>query len=198
MNIKSFTTLGLVAVALVVTSLAPAQASNNNNKALNNLAMQYYMQNQAAAGRTNVYNTPLLTGSTSVYNPLAANYSYASTPWAAGAIPGYANVVSPVVSPLLTGSNMYGLTNNYGCNGGINNAAYSNIVAPQYAYVNNEINKLETHLATTNPNSWEAVKLQNKIVKLQQTENNMAASGYGAPYGYGGSLLNNVRGFVHL
>jgi hypothetical protein len=91
MNIKSITTLGLVAVALGAISIAPAEASNNNAY-LNQLAMQMYMQNQATAA-TNA----------SLYNPaLNAAYSYpvygaATNPWGAYALPA-ATVVNPYVS----------------------------------------------------------------------------------------------------
>jgi len=87
-SIKSVAALGLVAVALAVTSVAPAEA--NNNAYLNQLAMQMYMQNQATAAAT-------------AYNPIVnANYTYpvygaATNPYAAYAAP-YSTVVSPYVA----------------------------------------------------------------------------------------------------
>ncbi len=90
MNIKSITTLGLVAVALAVTSVAPAFA-NNNNAYMNSLAMQMYLQNQAAA-QTNPYLNGALINSGYQY-PV---YGAATNPWAAYNAP-YSNVVSPRV-----------------------------------------------------------------------------------------------------
>jgi hypothetical protein len=89
MNIKSITTLGLVAVALAVTSVAPAFA-NNNNAYMNQLAMQMYMQNQAAAP-----TNPWLNGTIPV-SYQAPVYGAATNPWAAYSVP-YTNVISPQV-----------------------------------------------------------------------------------------------------
>jgi hypothetical protein len=195
MNFKSITTLGLVAVALAVTSLAPAQANNNNNKALNQLAMQYYMQNQAAAGNAGIYNNPLLSGNASVYNSALANYGYAggSTPWSAGAIPAYG------VTGIIPVSNVY----NTGCgggynNGGYNNALYSNIVSPQYNNLSQQIANLQARLATNNLNAFQVARLQSKIAKLQAQTNGLAASGYGSPYGQRASVWNSLRNSMRI
>jgi len=185
MNFKSITTLGLVAVALAVTSLTPAQASNNaNNKALNQLAMQYYMQNQAASG--NMAFNPLLNNGA----VMPANYTtYGVNPWAAGAVNPYAaNAVNPY-----SGQTPWSA----GCTGLPSTAAYGNIIAPQYNSIANKIASLQGRLAVTNPNSWTALSLQKQINRLQAQENSLAANGYGAPYGYNSSILNNLRGF-HL
>jgi hypothetical protein len=84
MNIKSITTLCLVAAAMVITSIMPAEA-HDNKKYLNQLAMQYYMQNQALAGRANVVNPALVNN---------YSYGYNNTPWYAGTIPNYTSVKS--------------------------------------------------------------------------------------------------------
>jgi hypothetical protein len=89
MNIKSIMSLGLVAAVVGVVSVTPAQASNNNQY-LNNLAMQMYMQNQAAA--VNPYAVNPYLNSAYPYN-----YGYAGgpTPWSAGAIPATSAVAYP-------------------------------------------------------------------------------------------------------
>jgi hypothetical protein len=81
MGIKSITSLALAAAAVACLSVAPAQA-NNNDKYMNQLAMQMYLQNESSA-----YNP--------AYNPYAFGnngygYGYAyngQTPWSAGAMP---------------------------------------------------------------------------------------------------------------
>jgi hypothetical protein len=83
MGIKSITSLALTAAAVACISVVPAQA--DNNKYLNQMAMQMYVQNQAA--NYNPYNSPYANG----------NYGYGTayngqTPWSAGAMPyGYTN-----------------------------------------------------------------------------------------------------------
>ncbi len=178
MNVKSITTLSLVAVALAVTSLTPAQASNNaNNKALNQLAMQYYMQNQGATG-TMAYN-PLLTGAA----VMPANYTtYGVNPYAASAVNPY------------SGQTPWSA----GCTGLPSTAAYGNIIAPQYNSIANKIASLQGRLAVTNPNSWTALNLQKQINRLQAQENSLAANGYGSPYSYRPGMWNNLRGSLGL
>lgn len=206
MNIKSITTLGLVAVALAVTSLAPAEAKNNN-KALNDLAMQMYMQNQAAAGATNIYN-PALVGNASIYNNPAFASTYGvnayngQTPWSAGAmgnaIPGVVNA-SYGATPWSAGALPYGSNygNNYGgrCGNNSYNSAYGNIVSPQYNRLAQEIARLRAKLA--NPNiSWnDRNRINSKLNQLSIQQTNLASVGYGSPYNNGG-LLNNVRGYL--
>jgi hypothetical protein len=187
MNFKSITTLGLVAVALAVTSLAPAQASNTNNKALNQLAMQYYMQNQS--GRGNLAYNPLIGNATAYSNILPANYTYGATPWTAGALNGYGVAQTPWSAGCTgTTSTAY---NGY-------NSAYGNILAPQYNSIAAQIANLQARLATTNPNSWTALKLQNKINSLQRQENALASSGYGSAYAYRPGVWSNLRGTLGL
>jgi len=81
MNFKSIAALSLVAVALVVASIAPAEAHHHHNKYQDQLAMQYYMQNQANSG---MYNPALAANYGNQYG--AGAYGGAS-PWAAGAVP---------------------------------------------------------------------------------------------------------------
>jgi len=109
MNIKSITTLGLVAVALAVTSIAPAEA--NNNKALNQMAMQMYMQNQATAANSSIYNPALLAN---YANP----YAVTVNPWSTA-----------------TAAYPYASAGNYGCNRAYNNG-YNNIAYNAPVYTN--------------------------------------------------------------
>jgi len=114
MNFKSIASLGLVAIALAVTTITPAEA-NNNDKYLNQLAMQYYFQNQALANNSMLYNPALAAG---YANP----YAYGgTTPWAAGAMP-YGT----------TAAN-YSYGGYGGCTPVVNNVSYVNPVVPQYA-----------------------------------------------------------------
>jgi len=89
MGIKSITSLALAAAAVACVSIAPAEAKNNN-KALNDLAMQMYMQNQAQS----VYGNPYMY--TNPNYGYGTNYGYGNaygtaangqTPWSAGAMP---------------------------------------------------------------------------------------------------------------
>jgi hypothetical protein len=211
MNIKFITKLGLVAMTMAMTSLAPALA-NNNNKALNQLAMQYYAQNQAAAGN------PVFGGA---YNPLIGNASYNPTqaalasgynnPWAGNAA--YSNNY---------GLNAYGNGNNngggchhhhgngnsfgngfnsgnLGFNNNYNNNAYGNIVAPQYSNLAGQAAQIQQQLAYGNLPSWQANSLQNKLLKIQRKESGLASGGYGSPYVNGnGGFLNNIRGSLGI
>ena len=168
MNIKSIAALGLVAVAMTVTSFLPAEA-NNNNQALNMMAMQMYMQNQANAGNYNRYN-PMLQGGASMYSPIQ-NAAY--------------------------GLNSYGGGYGGGCNGAMGNMGsnpYNNMVsAPQYQRLASEAAQVQSQLAYGNLPSWKINSLQNKLVKIQRQESNLSAYGYGNPYGSGGGVLNNLR-----
>jgi hypothetical protein len=90
MGIKNIKTMALSA-ALAVASVAcvttsPAMA-NNNDKYLNQLAMQMYLQNQSAA-----YNPYLYNNYNNLYNNYGAYGYNGQTPWSAGAMPyGYVN-----------------------------------------------------------------------------------------------------------
>ena len=225
MNIKSITTFGLVAMALAMTSLSPALANNNNNKALNQLAMQYYAQNQAAAGN------PVFG---SAYNPLIGNASY--NPTQAALASGYNNPWAGNAAY----SNNYGQSgygSNYGggygggrydrdgdgdgggChhhhgNGGMgnmfngggmnnlgynNNNTYGNIVAPQYSNLAGQAAQIQQQLSYGNLPSWQANSLQNKLAKIQRKEMGLASGGYGSPYVNGnGGFLNNLRGSLGI
>ena len=110
MNIKTIATRTIVAVALAVTSVAPALA--NNNQALNAMAMQMYAQNQALGASAYGYN-PALGGAYNGYNAnpwasAASVYGNGPTPWSAGALP--------------AGS----YATNYGYNGAYNRGLYNN------------------------------------------------------------------------
>jgi hypothetical protein len=180
MNIKSITTLGLVAVALAVTSIAPAEA--NNNKALNQMAMQMYMQNQGLAGNATIYNPALATN-------YRYNNAYAVSPWSAA-------TVAPVygtTTPWAAGALPFGAAaSNYG----YNNAAYGNIVAPKYSQLNQEAARINARLASGNLSGWEVTRLQNKLAKIQTEENSLAAAGYGSPYSPG--VFNNLRSHLGI
>ena len=171
MNIKSIATLGLVAVAMTVTSFLPAEANNNNNKALNMMAMQMYMQNQANAGNYNRYN-PMLQGGASMYNPIQ-NAAYGLNNYGGGFGSGFGG----------------------GCNGNMGNmGAYNNMVsAPQYQRLASEAAQIQSQLAYGNLPSWKINSLQNKLSKIQRQENNLSTYGYGNPYGSGGGVINNLR-----
>jgi hypothetical protein len=93
MNVKSIAIRTMVAVALAVTSVAPALA-NNNNQALNTLAMQMYAQNQALGANAYGYNPALSGGygynnayNTNPWATAASAYGNGPTPWSAGALP---------------------------------------------------------------------------------------------------------------
>lgn len=92
MNIKSITAFGLVAVALAAISITPAEA-NNNSKYLNQMAMQMYMQNQAAASVMPSYLNRVVT-SNYAYPTYTANVPYVTTP-AVTPYVAYNNVVVP-------------------------------------------------------------------------------------------------------
>jgi len=178
MSIKSFTILGLVAVAVAVTSLTPAQASNNNNKALNQMAMQMYMQNQGLAGNASIYNPALASN-------YRYNNAYAVSPWSAATVTPVYGTTTPWAAgalPFGTAASNY----NYGCN----NAAYGNIVAPQFSQLNQEAARINARLASGNLSGWDVTKLQNKLAKIQREENGLASAGYGSPYGPG--VFNNL------
>ncbi|MBU6453286.1 MAG: hypothetical protein KGS72_16000 [Cyanobacteria bacterium REEB67] len=81
MGIKSFTTLALAAATVAGLSIAPAEAGNNN-KYLNQLAMQMYAQNQAQA-----YNPYGYGGAVPYGNYAVGNGYNGQTPWSAGAMP---------------------------------------------------------------------------------------------------------------
>jgi hypothetical protein len=170
MNIKSIAALGLVAVAMTVTSFLPAEA-NNNNQALNMMAMQMYMQNQANAGNYNRYNP--LQGGASMYSPIQ-NAAYGL------------NAVN------------YGGGYGGGCNGamGMGASPYNNMVSsPQYQRLASEAAQIQSQLAYGNLPYWKVNSLQNKLAKIQRQETNLSAYGYGNPYSYGngGGILNNLR-----
>jgi hypothetical protein len=209
MNIKAITTLGLVALALVVTSIAPAEA-NDHSKYLNQLAMQYYLQNQAAAGRTSIYN-PLLTGvaNTSVYNPLLTGVTNTSvynplltgttnvlttgaTPWSAGAIPAYGTGATPWSA----GCVPYGTTTTLGVTPVV--PVYNNIISPNYNVINGQIATLQAQLAANNISSWQASRLQHQIAQLQAQQSRLASSGYGAPGVHRSNVMNNLRSYMHI
>jgi hypothetical protein len=85
MNLQSIATLGLVAVVLAATAITPAEAHHhNNNKYLNQLAMQYYMQNQAGMGNAALYNPSMAAGYGNQYGSGAYG---GMSPWGAGAMP---------------------------------------------------------------------------------------------------------------
>ncbi len=80
MNFKSISSLALAAALVTCLTTAPVQA-DNNNKYMNQLAMQMYLQNQAVG-----YNPYYAAG----YNPYAYGYGNVyngQTPWSAGAMP---------------------------------------------------------------------------------------------------------------
>ncbi|MBU6451863.1 MAG: hypothetical protein KGS72_08815 [Cyanobacteria bacterium REEB67] len=88
MNVKTIAIRSMVAVALAVTSVAPALA--NNNQALNAMAMQMYAQNQALGAHAYGYNPALSGGygyNANPYAAAAAVYGNGPTPWSAGALP---------------------------------------------------------------------------------------------------------------
>jgi len=213
MNFKSITTLGLVAVALAVTSLAPAEAKSNNNAALNAMAMQMYAQNQAAAANANIYN-PAFAGNANIYNNPAIAPTYGAgvsyngqTPWSAGARP-YGNTgivnASYGATPWAAGALPYGAVNNNTCgngfyNGNYGNSAYGNIVSPQYTRLANEVQKLQNKLLNRNLSWNERNRINARLNQISLQQRNLAASGYGSPYNYGNSgLLGNVRGILGL
>ena len=170
MNIKSIAALGLVAVAMTVTSFLPAEA-NNNNQALNMMAMQMYMQNQANAGNYNRYN-PMLQGGASMYSPIQ-NAAYGLNNYGGGGCHG-------------------GMGMGNGMGMGVN--PYNNMVSsPQYQRLASEAAQVQSQLAYGNLPAWKINSLQNKLVKIQRQENNLSAYGYGNPYGSGGGILNNLR-----
>ncbi len=199
MNIKSFVTLGLAVVALAVTSIAPAEAHNNNNsKLLNAEAMQMYMQNQALAGNASAYNPALL-----------ANYAGYRSPWANTALPAYGSSVSPWAN-ILPVSNVMPVSNVISPYGGCN-SAYNNgilmatmlLTATLYRrstmYSPNKfIANLQAQLAANNLNAWQAARLQNKLSQLQRQENRVASTGYGSPYAHRSNILNNLRSSMRI
>lgn len=196
MNIKAITTLGLVAVTLVVTSIAPAEA-NDHSKYLNQLAMQYYLQNQAAAGRTRIYN-PILpaVASTSIYNPLLTGttnvLTTGATPWSAGAIPAFGTGATP----WSTGCVPYGTTTTLGVTPVV--PVYNNIISPNYNVINGQIATLQAQLAANNISSWQASRLQHQIAQLQAQQSRLASSGYGAPAVHRNNVMNNLRSYMHI
>jgi len=205
MNFKSITTLGLVAVALAVTSLAPAEAKNNKD-ALNAMAMQMYAQNQAAAANASIYN-PALVGNASIYNNPAIAPTYGAgvayngqTPWSAGAMPyGNTGVVNASYgTPWSAGALPLGVNNN-SC--GYNNNAYNNIVSPQYTRLANEAIKLRNRLLNRNLSWNDRNRIQARLNQIAIQQRNLASTGYGSPYNYNygnNGLLGNVRGFLGI
>jgi hypothetical protein len=104
-NFKSLTALGLVAVALAVTSITPAEAHHhhNNDKYMNELAMQYYMQNQANGG---MYNPALAAGYGNPYGASAYGNPYATSAYANP----YATSAYGVMPSALTSAVPYGVS----------------------------------------------------------------------------------------
>jgi hypothetical protein len=100
MNFKSIMSLGLAAAVVGIVSVTPAQASNNNQY-LNNLAMQMYMQNQAAAVNPYAVNGYAVNPYVNGAYPYNYGYTGGPTPWSAGAIPAasvYPSYYTPAVN----------------------------------------------------------------------------------------------------
>lgn len=188
MNIKSIAALGLVAVALAVTSITPAEAHHHNNKYLDQLAMQMYMQNQGLAANTGAY------GGYGGYNPLmTANYM--SNPWSAGAIPGYTTVASPVSAVAVPYNTA---VNPYACTGAYNTAAYGNIVSPQYSGLRPQLANWRARLGANNLSGWQASRLQNQISGLRSQPSGVALTGYGSPTAPRSGIVNNLRSAMRI
>ena len=168
-------------MALTMTSLSPALANNNNNRALNLMAMQMYAQNQGLAGNS-VYGRS--------YNPLIGNAAYGNY----GSNYGNSNYGLASYNPYAN-SGYNGLGG--GCNGG-NNMAYGNMIAPQYSRLAQEAAQIQSQLSYGNLPSWQVSRLQNKLVKIQRQESGLAYNGYGSPYGNNGGFLNNIRGSLGI
>jgi len=215
MNIKSTTTLGLLAVALVAASIAPAQASSYDSRYANALARQYYLQNQAAANNAALTNQAMAAANNAALtnqamaaannaaltnqavaaanNVALSNQAMAAASLAGGVLtPAYGTVTQTItaVSPA------YGTVTPLAASAvqyGTVNFASQGAVATEINLLNQQIVKLQAQLAmSTNP--VQATKIGNKIAMIQTEENNLATTG--SPYGTNGGFINNLSGFL--
>jgi hypothetical protein len=215
MNFKSIATFGLVAVALAATSINSAQASNNNSRYANELARQYYLQNQAAAGNAAFSNQALAAANNAAFtnqamaaannaalnnqavaaanNIALSNQALAAASLANGALTPTYGAISPAFT---TVTPAYGTVSplsigavQYGTAGFASNGA----VAAEMNLLNQQIVKLQGQLAMSN-NPNQAIKIENKIAMIQTAENNLATTG--SPYGTNGGFINNLSGFL--
>ncbi|MBX9688774.1 MAG: hypothetical protein K2X27_18850 [Candidatus Obscuribacterales bacterium] len=183
MNIKSLTTAGLAIMLLAFAGAAPSQArDNNNNKALNQLAMQYYLQQQQAQAN----------GTAGIYNPLLSN-----APILSGAA--YSNGGS------------CGFHNNASYNGynhlqqeiaNINaRLSTANLPPWELSRLNNKLAKLQARQAAYANVGYNAYGNGYGNV-YGNGYGNVYGNNYGNPYSYqnpynynGSGLLNNVRSY---